>query len=217
MLALTLETPTWAHRLPAGAKMAAMALVMVAVLPASNVPVIAALVGVTAALYASLGAVAVRRGLRLLRPLALVVAVILAWHWWMDAVQQGALICLRILGLVALANLVTMTTRLDDMMAVIEWLLGPLRRVGVNPAALSLALALTIRCIPVLLGKAGALAEAWRARSPRRPGVRVAVPLALAALDDAERISEALRARGGIPRAQQPDRRRKRGTEWNDR
>jgi biotin transport system permease protein len=198
VLALTLEQPTWAHRLPAGPKMAAMAVAMVAILPVTSPPVIAALVLVTGALYASLGAVALRRGLRLLRPLFLILAVILAWHLIMGDWRQGAVICMRILGLVALANLVTMTTRLDDMMAVMDRLLAPIARLGVNPAALSLAVALTIRCIPMLMEKAGALREAWRARSRRRPGVQIAVPLALMALDDAENISEALRARGGI-------------------
>lgn len=198
MLALTLEQATWAHRLPAGPKMAVMAVSMVAILPVTSPWVIGALVLVTGALYASLGAVAARRGIRLLRPLLLILAVIFAWHLIMGDWRQGVLICLRILGLVALANLVTMTTRLDDMMAVMDRLLAPLARLGVNPAALSLAVALTIRCIPVLLAKAGALREAWRARSRRRPGTQIAVPLALMALDDADNISEALRARGGI-------------------
>ncbi|MCC5972293.1 MAG: energy-coupling factor transporter transmembrane protein EcfT [Pararhodobacter sp.] len=200
MLAMTLEQPTWLHPWPAGAKMAAMAVAMVGFLPVTDPWVIAALVAGTAALYASLGAVALRRGLRLLRPLLLVIAAIMAWHLIIGSPRQGAVICLRILGLVALANLVTLTTRLDDMTAVLERLLSPLRRLGLNTAAVSLALALVIRCIPVLSQKGGALLDAWRARSPRRAGFRIAVPLALVALDDADHLAEALRARGGVAR-----------------
>lgn len=200
MLAMTLEQPTWLHRLPAGLKMAAMTLAMVAFLPVSEPAVIAALVAATGALYASLGGVALKRGLSLLRPLLLVLAVIMAWHLAIGAPQQGAVICLRILGLVALANLVTLTTRLDDMMAVLEWLMAPLARLGVNTAAVSLALALVIRCIPVLTHKGNALMDAWRARSPRRTGFQIAVPLVLVALDDADHLAEALRARGGVAR-----------------
>lgn len=198
MLAMTLEHPTWLHRWPAGVKMAAMAVAMVAFLPVTEPAAIAALVAGTGALYASLGLPALRRGWRLLRPLALVLAVILAWHLAIGAPREGVVICLRILGLVALANLVTLTTRLDDMTAVLERLLSPLRRLGLNTAAVSLALALVIRYIPVLTHKGGALMDAWRARSPRRTGFQIAVPLVLVALDDADHLAEALRARGGI-------------------
>ena len=55
-----------------------------------------------------------------------------------------------------------------------------------------------IRFTPALIGKARQLALAWRARSPRRPGWRVVLPLTLGALDDADRVAEALRARGGL-------------------
>ena len=198
MLAMTLEQPTWLHRWPAGVKMAAMALAMVAFLPVTEPVVIAALVAGTGALYASLGTPALRRGWRLLRPLALVLAIILAWHLVIGAPREGVVICLRILGLVALANLVTLTTRLDDMTAVLEWLMSPLRRLGLNTAAVSLALALGIRSNPVLTRKGSALMDAWRARSPRRTGFQIAVPLVLVALDDADHLAEALRARGGI-------------------
>lgn len=200
MLAMTLEQPTWLHHWPAGLKMAVMAAAMVAFLPVTEPVVIGALVAATAALYASLGAPALRRGLRLLRPLLLVLAVIMAWHLIIGAPRQGAVICLRILGLVALANLVTLTTRLDDMTAVLERLLSPFRRLGLNTAAVSLALALVIRCVPVLTQKGNALMEAWRARSPRRTGFQIAVPLVLVALDDADHLAEALRARGGVAR-----------------
>jgi biotin transport system permease protein len=44
----------------------------------------------------------------------------------------------------------------------------------------------------------GKIADAIRARSPRRPGWRLVVPAALAALDDADHAAEALRARGGL-------------------
>ncbi|KPQ08231.1 MAG: biotin transport system permease protein [Rhodobacteraceae bacterium HLUCCA12] len=200
MLAMTLEHRSWLHRVPAGAKMAAMTVAMVVLLPVSDPAIIAAAVAVTGALYATLGRIALARGARLLRPLLLVLALIMAWHLVTRSPAEGAVICLRILALVALANLVTLTTRLDDMTAVLEWVLHPLRRIGVNTAAISLALALVIRCIPVLSQKGAALLDAWRARSPRRTGYQIAVPLALLALDDAEHLADALRARGGVAR-----------------
>ena len=41
------------------------------------------------------------------------------------------------------------------------------------------------------------IGQSWRARSTRRPRWRVLVPATLAALDDADHVAEALRARGG--------------------
>ncbi len=198
MLALTLERRTWAHRLPAGLKLALVALTVVLALPVTDPRLVAGLVTAVAALYASLGRQALRTGARLLRPLALVLAIIMAWHLVLGEARLGALICLRILALVGLANLVTLTTRLDDLMAVVEWLLAPLSRLGLPTGRVALAVALVIRQIPALTARAEALRAAWRARATRRPGRHLALPLVLSALDDAEQVADALRARGGL-------------------
>jgi biotin transport system permease protein len=72
-----------------------------------------------------------------------------------------------------------------------------LRRLGLPTQILETAIPLVIRFSPVLIAKAGQLVEAWRARSRRRPGWQLVLPLSLAALDDADHVAEALRARGG--------------------
>jgi biotin transport system permease protein len=59
-------------------------------------------------------------------------------------------------------------------------------------------MALVIRFIPVMLDRLSQITESWAARSPRRPSWRVLVPATLAALEDADRVAEALRARGGV-------------------
>ena len=84
------------------------------------------------------------------------------------------------------------------MMALVERLAAPLARVGVAPRVLALAMALVIRFTPVLMGKAEMLTQAWRGRATGRAGWRIVVPLVLVALDDADHVAEALRARGGI-------------------
>ena len=76
-----------------------------------------------------------------------------------------------------------------------------LARVGVPATVrrrMALSVALVIRFTPVLMQKGAALAEAWRARSVKRPGWRIVLPFALLAIDDAEQTAEALRARGGV-------------------
>lgn len=198
MLTLTYSPEIWAHRMPAWVKLLALCLFTlllfalrtpVAILPA--VVVIAGVLGSGGRRFAMTSA-------RMLRPLWPFVLVVGLWHLWLDAVPEGLVILLRMLTAVAAANFVTMTTRLSDMIAVVQNLARPLRPLGVNPRALGLAVALVIRFIPTMLARATQIAEAWRARSPRRVGWRVLLPTTLAALDDAEQVAEALRARGGV-------------------
>jgi biotin transport system permease protein len=135
--------------------------------------------------------------LRLLKPLWPFVVVVGVWHAWTGDLPGGIVILLRLATAVILANSITMTTSLSEMIAVFQWLARPFAVVGLSPRRLALALALAVRFIPVMLDHLARITEAWAARSPRRPRWRVVVPATLAALDDAERAAEALRARGG--------------------
>ena len=157
----------------------------------------ATMLAVVATMYLLGGRVFFLHGLRMLRPLVPFVVVVTLWHLWSGDPAHAVLLALRLLAAVSAANLVTMTTRLSDMVAVIERLCAPLARLGVNPRVIGLAVALVIRFIPVMAERVARLTEAWRARSARRAGWRVALPATLGALDDAEHVADALRARGG--------------------
>ena len=126
------------------------------------------------------------------------VGALLAWHLLTGDAARGAVITLRMVTLIALANLVTMTTALSAMVELVRTMTAPLRRLGLPTHLLETAIPLVIRFTPVLIARAEGLAEAWRARSFRRPGWRLLLPLMLGALDDADHVSEALRARGGV-------------------
>lgn len=196
MLTLTSPVETPWHRLPAAAKLAALAAGTVGIF-ALNAPgpLAAALAGV-AALHLPGGRAFLWHALRMLRPLWPFLAVVALWHLWTGEVRAGAVVLLRMVTAMAAANLVTMTTRLSDMLAVFEGLARPLSPL-IPPRRLALAFALVIRFLPAMALTLARLQEAWRARSPRRPGWRVLVPGVLAALDDADHAAEALRARGG--------------------
>ena len=195
MLTLTSPVETWLHRVPAGAKLAVLAAVTAGLfLLDGPVRPSLALVAV-GALYLSCGLL--RYGLRSLVPLWPFLLVLAVWHGWTGTLAEGGTVALRLVTAVAAANLVTMTTRLTDMVTVLERLAGPLRHLGLPPRTLALALALVIRFIPVLSDRIGTLRHAWAARSARRAGWAILVPATLAALDDADRVAEALRARGG--------------------
>jgi biotin transport system permease protein len=197
MLTLTSSVEIWAHRLPAGGKLLALAGVTVGLFQLGTPLALAAATLSVGALVASGGRVFLRESFAMMRPLWPFVLIVALWHLFTGDISGGAVVILRMATAVAAANFVTMTTRLSDMLVVIESLLSPLWHVGLKPRPLALALALVIRFIPVMLTRIEAITLAFRARSPRRAGWRILMPATLAALDDAERVADALRARGG--------------------
>ncbi len=197
MLTLTSPVETWAHRMRADVKLALLAVATTGLFVLGSPLALAAVLGVMVGLYLSGGTDFAIAGLRLLRPLWPFVLIVALWHLWTGNPVGGLVVILRMLAAVALANFVTMTTRLSDMVTIFQRLARPLQVFGLPPRRLALAFALVIRFLPVMLDRMEQIGASWRARSPRRPGWRVLVPATLAALDDADRVAEALRARGG--------------------
>lgn len=198
MLSLALPYRTWAHRLPAAVKFGLLAVAMIALMRIGSLAGQGAAVLVVAALTASLGRRAIRQSLVTLRPLVWIVAVILLWDTVQGRFQLGVVFGLRVLAMVGLANLVTLTTPLPEIVALIEWLAQPLARLGISPRVPAISVALVIRFVPVLRARHDILAEAWRARSARKPRVKLLAPLTFSLLDDADHMADALRARGGL-------------------
>lgn len=149
-------------------------------------------------LYALPGWLFLREGLRRLRMLWYFVVLILGWHAYTGDIAQGGMIALRMITAVGLANLVTMTTTLEGFMQIVRRLTAPLRLFGINTRAVELAVALVIRFTPVLADKGALLRQSWQARAVRKPGWRILLPFMVLAIDDAEQVAEALRARGGM-------------------
>lgn len=197
MLTLTSPVDTWAHRLPAGVKLATLCAVTLGLFSLTQPLSQGAALVAVAAVVATGGPRFAVTSLRMLRPLWPFVLLVALWHLWLRD-PGGMTILLRMAAAVAAANFVTMTTRLTDMLAVFETLARPFARFGLSPRMIGLAVALVIRFLPVMLTRAAQIGESWRARSARRPGWRVILPTTLAALDDADRVAEALRARGGV-------------------
>ncbi|UYV38705.1 energy-coupling factor transporter transmembrane protein EcfT [Rhodobacteraceae bacterium D3-12] len=198
MISLTSPVKTRAHDLPAGLKLGALVCATVVLASTDNVvfhP--CALLGAFL-LYALPGRAFFVGGLKRLRPLWPFAVLVLVWHLVTRDIEAGFVIALRMVTAVALANLVTMTTRLTDIMAVLRWIGQPAERLGLNMRVIEIAIGLMIRMVPVLREKGHYLAESWRARACRRARWNLVLPLTVLALDDAEKVSEALRARGGL-------------------
>lgn len=198
MLTLTSPVETPLHRVGAGVKLAGLCGFTVLLFALDDVPSLAAAALLPAGLIATGGPVFARHAAGMLRPLWPFLLILGLWHGWSGDLAEGAAIALRLTTAVAAANLVTMTTRLSDMLAVIEVLVAPLARFGLPPRRVALVLALVIRFVPVLSDRLTTITEAWTARARRPARWRVLVPATLAALDDADHVAEALRARGGV-------------------
>lgn len=198
MISLTSPVKTRAHGWPAGVKLGALCVVTVLLFAVQSPVWQAGFAVFMLGLYALPGRVFLFEGLRRLRMLWLFIALILVWNVVTGTPERGAVVALRMITAVGLANLVTMTTTLEGFMGVIRWVTAPLRPLGVNTRAVELAVALVIRFTPVLADKGTLLRQSWRARAVRQPGWRILLPFMVLAIDDAEQVAEALRARGGL-------------------
>lgn len=198
MLTLTCPIETRLHRVPAGPKLLGLAVASLWLFQLQNLWLIGAVCVAVAMLYLSFGLRFAHYGARMLRPLWPFVLILGLWHGWSGELALGAAIAGKMLAAVALANLVTMTSRLQDMIALVERLAAPLTHLGLSPRVLAVAMGLVIRFTPVLMDKTALLGQAWRARSARRVNWRILLPVSLMALDDADRVADAIRARGGL-------------------
>lgn len=198
MISLTSPVRTRAHDWPAGGKLALLCAATVVLFARNDLVFHLCASALTVLLYLLPGRRFAAAGLRALWRLWPFVLLVGLWHLIIGAPIAGAVIVLRLLTAFALANLVTMTTSLSQMIGVVMWLTAPLARLGVQTRALALGVALVVRFTPILADKGTALTDAWRARSPRRPGWRIVMPFTVLAIDDAEHVAEALRARGGL-------------------
>lgn len=195
MISNYLARETWLHRVPAGAKLAGLAVLSLAILPVDDWKVLVAALASVILLYASLGKEAFRR-LAMIRSFAVLLAIIAVLHLLAGTWQEAVGAVARLAMMILLADLVSMTTTMQAMMAALTPVFTLLRPFGLNPRKLSLAVSLAIRFIPVLSANWQARSEAWRARTGRRPSFRLVGPFIADTFRMADQVAEALDARG---------------------
>ncbi len=183
------------HRCGAGTKLLLLAALTTAVV-ALRTPVA---VGAGALLVAGAYALA-RYGLRTAAaqvwPLRWVVVALVPFQWWTAGWQAAVVVVGTLVVTVAAAGLVTLTTRVSEMLDVLELALSPMRRIGVSTERVALVLALAIRAVPVLATTYGQARDARRARGLERSPRALLVPLVIRTVRHADRLGEALVARG---------------------
>lgn len=194
MLDLYIEGDTRVHRASVGLKLALLAAA------GGGLFVVKSWLFLLAALAAALGLfVAARAPFRALwahlRPLVVIIALIFAAQWLLNDLESALAVTLRFVTVLALAILVTLTTRPSDIVAALERGLRPFGR-WINVEKVSLAISLALRFLPVLARLAAETREAQWARGQERNIIALATPLVIQTLKMADQIAEALEARG---------------------
>ncbi|WOH57810.1 energy-coupling factor transporter transmembrane component T [Bradyrhizobium sp. BWC-3-1] len=190
-----LAPQTWLHRVPAGIKLAGLALLSVLLLPVGDWRILAGALAMIAGVYAGFGRVGMAR-ISLLRPLLPLLVVVGGVQTASVGWNAGAVVTMRLLAMLLLADLVSMTTTMSALMDVLTPVLRLLRPLGVNPRKMALAVALVLRFVPVLMTRWRAREEAWKARTCRRVPLRLVAAFVADILQLADRVAEALDARG---------------------
>lgn len=188
------------HRAPAGAKLFGLALLGLAIsfLPRERTLLTAILLA-AAVLTVAVGYAAAWFAptvlLRQLWATRWIVVVVVATQLIFLTPWDALVNAVRVVAIVLLAALLTLTTRSEDLLDAFQSLLRPLARFGVDPRRVGLTLSLTIAMLPVVASIAGRVREAQRARGARL-GVRAVVPMLVLSLQHADDVADALTARG---------------------
>ena len=130
-----------------------------------------------------------------IRPAFWILAILFVAQVFLTDAATGLLLVLRFAALILAASLVTLTTRTADLVAVIEKILSPLGRLGIDVEKIGLAISLAIRFIPAIGAIVEEVREAQWARGQDRNILALAVPVIVRLLKSADTIAEAIDAR----------------------
>ena len=183
------------HRSGAGVKLLGL-LVFSTVLVALKSPVTVLLCfAVVVGLY-GIGGFGVRTLAAQVWPLRWIVLLLLPFQWWTAGWRVAVGVVGTLVVAIVGAALISLTTRVTDLLDVIARLLEPARSIGVDPERVALLLALTIRAVPVIAGTLQEARNARRARGLEHSTRALVTPIVVRTIRHADRVGDALAARG---------------------
>lgn len=196
LTSLHVEGTSLLHRIPVKPKLFGL-MVFGLLLYLIDQPVMlgAALI-MTALVYRATG-IGLAEGFRRLKPVLFTIAFLAAVNLLLLTPLEALVTTLRLVAILFLAAAVTASTTVADFMAAVTDLARPLERLGLLKAAdLGLAFGLVLRFVPEIAARYEALKEAHTARGIPVKLSRLLGPLIISTLKDADRIAEAIDARG---------------------
>lgn len=144
-------------------------------------------------LWARVGA---RRALRLGLGMYVLCALIVAVQALSDAAITGVVVVLNLVLALYATRILTLTTPIPELVDGIVAVCRPLRRLGVDPDSIGLAVAVMMRSLPHLLGAFQEVRDAANARGIRRNPVTYIAPVVVRTVAYAHATGDALAARG---------------------
>lgn len=125
-----------------------------------------------------------------------------------DGLIKGAFFCLRIVLIVVISTMLTMTTSTTDINLGLEWVLSPLKIIKIPVAEFAMMLSLTLRFIPTLLIETEKIMKAQASRGidfnegnivdKMKQVVTLLIPMFVISINRAEDLANAMEARGYI-------------------
>ena len=185
---------TWLHKVPASWKLAFLALLGIGVFLTHELGLLLTSAACCVLIFVSLGR-ATWRAKPLLIGLVLASILIGLFHIYMQQPKVGAVSVLRMSSTTLMGIALTLTTRHTDLLNVLEWLLTPVRHLGVEPERLSLQVALMLRFTEHFFIVWRRLDDAHRLRTGRAGGFKILAPLTIQMLVAARRVADTLHLR----------------------
>ncbi|GAA4054048.1 MULTISPECIES: energy-coupling factor transporter transmembrane protein EcfT [Agromyces] len=182
------------HRAPALVKLGLLAVIVTTVALLPSLPALGAASVVVVALFA-LARVPFRVAWRQVSPILWILAFAVPVQWIFAGWEAAATMGVRLVLAVALAAVYTLTTPVTATLDAMQVLLRPFRR-WIDADRVGLALALAIRCVPLLADLVREVLDARKARGAEGSPTAFAVPVIVRALRTADHLGEALMARG---------------------
>ncbi|QII05249.1 energy-coupling factor transporter transmembrane protein EcfT [Rhodococcoides fascians A25f] len=184
------------HRMSPGWKLLSLIVAILATVIFARTPLEVGVVALAVAALFAVAGIPVKVALAQLRPVLWMLLIIGVFQILITTWQRAVVVCGVLVISVALAALVTLTTRVTDMLDTVTRALGPIRRFGVDPDRIGLLLALAIRCIPLLASIVQEVSQARKARGLQWSMTALATPVLVRALRTADAMGDALVARG---------------------
>lgn len=182
-------------RLPAGVKFFILCIFSIGLFFISDPYLMAAFTLVIAGFY-PLADFSPLKILKVLQPLWWVIGLTMIFQIFIVSPPVMFTVVLRLIALILLAALVTLTTPTAQMLETFERIFQPLKFIGINPAKISLTLALTLRFIPVFQRIFNDVRQAQKARGLEKSVIALVIPVAVRMFKMSDDVAAAIEARG---------------------
>ncbi|WP_455482152.1 energy-coupling factor transporter transmembrane component T family protein [Bartonella sp. B35(2025)] len=194
MISLYFPRDTFIHKLKPEIKLLFFTLCTTITFIVSSIPILSTFLLFVALLY-GVAKIPFSNILKQLKSISLFLALIFVFHVVFNSWFIGFEVVLRLVIFIFLSSLISLTTKVSDIVNLIEKGLRPLQYFGVNSSKFSMVLSMAIRFIPVISEKFHEVREAQQARGFDTNMFSLAIPLIIRTIKIASEVAEALDAR----------------------